>query len=270
MLCEIMKNKLTTRTTRLIYSISAILIAVLTASTFTLTGFASPIAQTGSAGFGGSNLQEIVKEQISIKVGNSSIISPVLLFRSDINSETIVKPVVENAPVAADPISPTFISLTDFSSQLANGNGNQITGLYSENNFALAVVQQPSGQAGFVSTTDDTTTQFKMAAGLGFLAHNYLAGSNFFSLSGGGIITVVYGDGNTRNYRVSSIRKFQALDPDSAYSNFIDLASGEQLSVSDLFYQTYGVSGQMVLQTCISANGNSSWGRLFIIATPEN
>ena len=264
-----MKTKLNNHTTRLIYWISALLIAVLTASTFTYTGFASPIAQTGSTGLGESNIQEIVKEQSSVKTGNSSIVLPRLLFISDINSETKVEPVVENVP-AAETISPAFISLSDFSSQVANGNGSQITGLYSENIFALAVVQQPSGQAGFVSTSANTTTQFKMAAGLGFLAHNYLAGSNFFSLSGGGVITVVYGDGSTKSYRVANIRKFQALDPDSPYSNFIDLATGEQLSASDLFYQTYGISGQMVLQTCISANGNSSWGRLFIIATPEN
>ena len=166
------------------------------------------------------------------------------------------------------PVSSSTSALESFISQVSNGNGGQVTGIYSDNLFSLSVVQQPSGQAGYVSTSGNTVTQFSMASGLGFLAHNYLSGSLFFSLYGGAPITVVYGDGQSQSYRVSQIRQFQALSPDSPYSDFIDLASGESLSATDLFYQTYGVGGQLVLQTCISSNGISSWGRLFIIATP--
>jgi hypothetical protein len=172
---------------------------------------------------------------------------------------------VETVAVSA-PVS-TVSGLAAFAAKVTNGNGGQITGLYSENLFALSVVQQ-SGDASYVSTAGNTTTQFSMASGLGFLAHNYLSGSLFFYLYGGAPITVVYGDGHTQSYRVSQIRKFQALSPDSPYSDFVDLASGSTLSATDLFYATYGVGGQLVLQTCIAANGNSSWGRLFVIATP--
>ena len=279
MLGENMKTKLNSRTTKLIYWVSALLIAVLTASTFTFTGFASPIAQTGLSGFGESANLVIVKSQAPVRLSNSNNAHPKPLFIADIYTEipsepvaaapVEVTPVVETAPVVAETIVPSFLSLADFSSQVSNGNSGQITGLYSENIFSLSVVQQPSGQAGFVSTSANTTTQFRMASALGFLAHNYLAGSDFFSLYGGAPITVVYGDGHTSNYRVSQVRKFQALSPESPYSDFIDLATGGTLSATDLFYQTYGVSGQVVLQTCISSNGNSSWGRLFIIATPS-
>lgn len=182
-----------------------------------------------------------------------------------IGNEVVASNPVETVAVSA-PVS-TVSGLAAFAAKVTNGNGGQITGLYSENLFALSVVQQ-SGDASYVSTAGNTTTQFSMASGLGFLAHNYLSGSLFFYLYGGAPITVVYGDGHTQSYRVSQIRKFQALSPDSPYSDFVDLASGSTLSATDLFYQTYGVGGQLVLQTCIAANGNSSWGRLFVIATP--
>ena len=182
-----------------------------------------------------------------------------------IGNEVVASNPVETVAVSA-PVS-TVSGLAAFAAKVTNGNGGQITGLYSENLFALSVVQQ-SGDASYVSTAGNTTTQFSMASGLGFLAHNYLSGSLFFYLYGGAPITVVYGDGHTQSYRVTQIRKFQALSPDSPYSDFVDLASGSTLSATDLFYATYGVGGQLVLQTCIAANGNSSWGRLFVIATP--
>jgi hypothetical protein len=284
----------------------AIMIAILVASMLPLTGFAASPATTGQAGFGLSTIRKIdnadaiskgmagsalhTKLRVAaVNTGNqqnSETTTPVELAIADVLEEVIVsEDVVSDGIVSEDVVSdgivptaavissptistPTFISLSNFTQQVNNGNAGQITGIYSDNLFALAVVQQPSGQAGYVSTAGNTATQFGMASGLGFLAHNYLSGSLFSYLYGGAPITVVYGDGHTQAYQVSQIRKFQALSPESPYSDFVDLASGSTLSATDLFYATYGVGGQVVLQTCISANGNSSWGRLFIIATP--
>lgn len=161
-------------------------------------------------------------------------------------------------------------SLSDFTLLVSNGKSSQVTGIYADGIFALPVVQQPSGNSGFVSTTPDTVTQFSMATNfgsLGFLAHNTLAGSMFYNLNQGGIFTIVYGDGHQENYVVTQIRHFQALNPTNPYSKFKDLEKGETLSASDLFYQTYGVSQQVILQTCIANSGIDSWGRMFIIAT---
>jgi len=272
-----MNKRLSSRTTNLITWVSALLIAVLTASTYTFTGSASPIAPTGMMGFGGSNNLVVEKNRPMLNSANNTIALPEALFISDVYTEyspepvqvepVVAEPVVDAAPVVAETTAPSFVSLSNFASSVSNGNGGQITGLYAENIFTLSVVQQ-GGNAAYVSTAGNTATQFSMASALGFLAHNYLAGSDFFSLYGGAVITVVYGDGHSRNYRVSQVRKFQALSPESPYSDFIDLATGGKLSATDLFYQTYGVSGQMVLQTCISSNGIGSWGRLFVIATP--
>jgi hypothetical protein len=103
---------------------------------------------------------------------------------------------------------------------------------------------------------------------MGFLAHNNLAGSVFNELEVGNIIHVIRGDGRAISYEVNQIRSFQATDPGSPYSNFIDQKNGSLLSASDLFFQTYGIPGQLILQTCIAASGSDSWGRLFVIATP--
>lgn len=171
--------------------------------------------------------------------------------------------------VAATSSTPT---LGIFSVQVNNGNSQQITGLFSEDVFALPVLQQPGGHPEYVNTKDNTVTQFSMATSygsLGFLAHNFLAGRFFSSLSKDGHIDIVYGDGHFQSYTIVEIRSFQATSPSSVQSNFLDLATGDTLTAAQLFYQTYGVEGNLVLQTCISAHGNDSWGRLFVIAVPS-
>ncbi len=175
------------------------------------------------------------------------------------------------APAAA---SSSTSSLNDFVASVKNGNSSQIVGLYADGVFALKVVQQPSGNSGYVSAaSSEVVTQFGMASSygsIGMLAHNYLAGKYFTSLSGSSKIVVIYGDGKTVTYKVSTVRKYQALTPNSTRSNFIDLSNPDKtLTATDVFKQTYGNKGALVLQTCISKDGNSSWGRLFIIAYKE-
>jgi hypothetical protein len=165
----------------------------------------------------------------------------------------------------------TTSKLVNFIEQVKNGASHQITGLYVENILSDPVVQQPGGQAAYVSSSDNQVTQFQQATkygSLGFVAHNNLAGVKFPEILQGDVVTVVYGDGHFAQYLVTQIRKLQALQPSNPYSSFVDLSDNQQLSVSDVFYQTYGVSDQLVLQTCIASQGIDSWGRLFVIAIP--
>lgn len=162
--------------------------------------------------------------------------------------------------------------LNDFIAQVKNGNASQVTGIYAYGLFAFPVVQQPANQPAFVSSEDGVITQFAMASSygsLGFLAHNTLAGAEFSSIQVDQVIAVVYGDGRYVNYRVTEIRKYQATRPNSPYSSFIDLATKKKLTAQQLFMQTYGIKGALVLQTCIASNGIDTWGRMFIIAKPE-
>jgi hypothetical protein len=160
-------------------------------------------------------------------------------------------------------------ALLAFTSSVLTGNDNMITGVFADKALAYPVVQQPSGSAAFVSTQSDVVTQFALASQygtIGILAHNNLAGNSFFDLSFGEDVYVVYGDGETAHYIVKEIRQFQALSPYSPYSEFIDIDTNARYTSSSLFYEVYGRSDTLVLQTCIAANGVDSWGRLFIIA----
>lgn len=162
-------------------------------------------------------------------------------------------------------------SLENFSQQVVNGIATQVTGIHVDGQFAFPVIQQPENQPTFVSSLANTITEFRSArsfGSLGFLAHNTLAGGEFSTVVVGDLVAIVYGDGHYAFYQVEQVRRFQAIEPNNPYSKFVDLANGETLTVETLFYETYGVTGQLILQTCIAAEGNDSWGRLFIIAKP--
>ncbi len=174
------------------------------------------------------------------------------------------------------PASVAVVSLASFTSSVAvSGNPNLVAGIFARGIFAAPIVQQPSSAPGFVSTDAAAATQFGMAAQYGtvaLLAHNYLLGEQFFSVQNGKVLSLVYGDGHAQTYRVRQVLKFQALSPSSPYSNFVDLddPNAGQITATDLFYRVYTNDGTLVLQTCIEAEGNSSWGRLFVIAEPAH
>jgi hypothetical protein len=162
-------------------------------------------------------------------------------------------------------------NLATFIEQVRNGAGDQVTGIYIPHILSNPVVQQPGGQPAFVSPEMDQITQFGLASSynsLGFLAHNDKAGSKFTQINAGNLIAVIYGDGHYLLYQVTQILQFQALQPFSPYSEFLDLSNNQQLNVQAMFDLTYGVNGRLVMQTCIASQGIDSWGRLFIIASP--
>lgn len=183
----------------------------------------------------------------------------------------VTGPNLENVETAAYAVS----SLAPFAASVAvSGNAKQVAGIFARDIFAAPIVQQPASAPGFVSTQSEAATQFGMAAQYGtiaLLAHNYLLGEQFFAVQTGKILYLVYGDGHTRTYRVKQVLKYQALSPNSPYSDFVDLndPNGARISVETLFYKVYTQGNTLVLQTCIEANGEPSWGRLFVIAQPE-
>lgn len=176
----------------------------------------------------------------------------------------------EYASVFANrPVDNTAAELMQFASSLQIGSDNQVTGIYVDDIMAYPVVQQPSGSAAYVSSDDGVLTQFSMSSSfgtVGILAHNFLAGVSFFDLVPDQDIFVVYGNGSTARYIVRQIRQFQAMQPNSPYSSFVDLNSNTTYSSTEVFYEVYGNQDNLVLQTCIAANGIDSWGRLFVIA----
>lgn len=195
-----------------------------------------------------------------------------LLFNAGYSGGFI--PVTGEEPGFASPALNNRSTLPNFIARIAtSGNPDQIAGLFLTGKLELPVLQQPANNPGFVSTDPDSVTQFRLASqygSLAFLAHNNLAGQRFFNLKKGQILSLVYGNGEVNYYRIVAIRQYQALSPNSPYSSFVDLEDpdGKVISVNDLFYSIYAQPGRLILQTCIEAGGQPSWGRLFIIAVP--
>ena len=161
--------------------------------------------------------------------------------------------------------------LNVFVSQVKNGQPDQVRGVYIPEILAAPVVQQPTGNDEFVSPRQNILTQFDLASkfgSTGLLAHNNLAGASFSQLETDQKIYLIYGDGQVSVFVVTKILRYQALEPNSTSSKFIDLNTNDSLKASEVFSKVYNRQGQVIFQTCISAGDELSWGRLFVIAEP--
>ena len=146
-----------------------------------------------------------------------------------------------------------------------------VSGVYFGKNRFLRVVNQPAGKPGYVSSISNTATNFQLAArygNIGLVAHNYLGGRLFNDLKIGDKIYVMDGFGRKKNYRVIEILRYQAVNPRSTRSNFINLKNKQLSTATDVFKRVYTGKHHLVLQTCIKKGRNEEWGRKFIIAQP--
>ena len=160
----------------------------------------------------------------------------------------------------------------DFSKTVQNGESSVLRGVYVPDVLALPIVQQPTGNAGYVSTDDGKLTQFGMAAqfgNVGLLAHNHLSGKSFAQLAVGQEVRLVYGNGKVEYFVIKEVLQYQALQPTSPYSSFHNLNKDETLTAEQMFKRVYFGDRHVTFQTCIAKDGNSSWGRLFVIAQPK-
>ncbi len=148
-----------------------------------------------------------------------------------------------------------------------------VSGVYFGKNRFLRVVHQPAGRPGYVSSISNTATNFQLAArygNIGLVAHNYLGGRIFKDLKIGDKIYVMDGFGRKKNYRISEMLRYQAVNPRSTRSNFINLKNKQLCTTTDVFKRVYTGKHHLVLQTCIKKGRNQEWGRIFIIAHPVN
>lgn len=178
---------------------------------------------------------------------------------------TVVEPVYVKPPYVND--------LNQFVSAIAPTGGSQnLAGVFVQGIVALTIDQQPPGDNNWVTQEENRATIFSAAAQhgvVGLLAHNTRAGRDFSSIQPGQRIQLVYGDGSVRNFRVSAAEGYQAMDPRSPVSDFVELGNGAYMSAGDVFNRYYTGGYPLVLQTCIEQNGDSFWGRLFIVAEAE-
>jgi hypothetical protein len=194
------------------------------------------------------------------------LISFILILFSTLIPGTTVRALSSHFRTSRLPLLDAFVR------EIKNGQAQEVRGVYIPELLAARVVQQPTGNTEFVSPRQGIATQFDMASRLGstgLLAHNYLAGESFSLLEEGQKFYLIYGNGQTSVFVVTAILKYRALEPASASSDFVNLENSALLTTSELFSTIYNRPGQVIFQTCISAEGNPSWGRLFVIAEPD-
>lgn len=163
-------------------------------------------------------------------------------------------------------------AFAEFSKSVQNNKANDLRGVYVPGVLALPVVQQPSNNASYVSNRDGEATQFRMASqfgNIGLLAHNHLSGRFFSQLAVGQEVRLVYGDGKVETFIVAEVLKYQALQPNSPYSEFRSLDDNKTLTAEQMFKRVYFGDRHVTFQTCIEKDGSLSWGRLFVIAIPK-
>jgi hypothetical protein len=165
----------------------------------------------------------------------------------------------------------SLLSFTEFNQSVQNGEADVLRGVYVPEVLALPVIQQPADKPYYVSNRDGQVTQFSIASqygNTGLLAHNTLSGKLFSQLAIGQEVRLVYGDGRVEYFVIAQILRFQALQPESVSSSFRNLDRNETLTAGQMFNRAYLGESRAVFQTCIAAEGNPSWGRLFVIAVP--
>lgn len=182
--------------------------------------------------------------------------------------------VVPDKPTPARSVGRRLLpSLQEFVRQVSDGREGVLTGAYVAGVMALKVLQQPDGDASFISAEDGTATQFQSSTFygvVGLLAHNFLAGRFFQELSPGQEVTLIYGDGSLETFRITGIANFERLAQGDLRSDFRDLATDLEWTVDDVFNQFYTGDHHLTLQTCIEKDGVWNWGVQFIVANPLN
>ena len=182
----------------------------------------------------------------------------------------VVAPPGRLPPPAASPAdSPEIL---EFSRRVVNGQPGALCGLYVAGILALRVVQQPADDPGYISSEDGTATQFQKADlfdAVGLLAHNTLAGRDFFKLSAGQELILVYGDGRIKHFHVSELADYQRLTLADLRSDFLPLASSQKQTADQVFARFYKQAHRLTLQTCLRRGDIADWGVHFVVADPD-
>ena len=129
-----------------------------------------------------------------------------------------------------------------FSITVQNGEGNVLRGVYVPDVLASPIVQQPTGNANYVSPIDGEITQFSMASqygNVGLLAHIDLSGRFFSQLAVGQEVRLVYGNGRIEQFVVTEVLQYPAFEPNSPYSDLRDFSNDEILTAKQVFRKVY-------------------------------
>lgn len=191
------------------------------------------------------------------------------------SGSTVGTPTLEAPPGRLPLLTPSPTEspeLLEFSRRVVNGQPGALCGLYVAGILALRVVQQPADDPGYISSEDGTATQFQKADlfdAVGLLAHNTLAGRDFFKLSAGQELILIYGDGRIKYFRVSELADYQRLTLADLRSDFLPLDSSPKQTADQVFARFYQQAHRLTLQTCLKRGDIADWGVHFVVADPN-
>lgn len=144
---------------------------------------------------------------------------------------------------------------------------DKVTGLVIGSEM-IGISPQPDGLGGYVTNEDNEATRWNENV---LLAHNYLSGESFSQLQIGSSVAFVTGEGEVREGKVAEVIDLQALTPNSGNSEYLVLGENTETGtlltgkdLLDLYYENPDYSDNFFLQTCISNEGISTWGRRII------
>ncbi len=138
--------------------------------------------------------------------------------------------------------------------------------------FDFPVTQQPVGKEIYVSNKAGEVTQFRMPSYTGvtaLIAHNYLAGQEFYKLNAGQQFWVQYDGEHSYRYRVTGSYRFKKLDPPNPSSRLIDLQNNQELSATQVYDRFYKGDHHVTFQTCLEGDGRLDWGLYFVVGEPD-
>lgn len=131
--------------------------------------------------------------------------------------------------------------------------------LVAQGHFAFPIVQQPKSNPWYVSPYPNEITQFSKATNVTLLAHNYLAGEEFYELEIGDRL-FIQNDSHLSGYSVYAIDYYEIINP-KLYRN---LETGKVLGANSIIERYYRDT-DLTLQTCIERGGNYKWGIMFVV-----
>lgn len=220
-----------------------------------------------------SSQQEANLKYLSVENLASPVYAPTLSAAHTAPAKDRALEAVPRFSPTATPDPTVYLSpeLQAFISSVTDGLPGALRGLYVEGVMAQPIIQQPEGDGAFVSTDPQAITEFKSATAngvTGLLAHNYLIGNDFYNLSPGDVIWLIFGDGSFQRYQLDHILQYQKLNPSDLRSNLIDLNTNQQVTTDQVFNHVYRGTHHLTLQTCLERGGVSNWGLTFFVAVP--
>jgi hypothetical protein len=136
---------------------------------------------------------------------------------------------------------------------------------------AVSIISQPEGNDRYVSSQRDELTLYEPALQngvTGLLAHNYLAGAQFYELTVGQILWVFYTPHKAQAYEITTATSYQRLRQPESSDTYVRLDNQQELSTAAVFGEYYSGDHRLVLQTCLEKEGDRSWGLFFVVAKP--